>query len=80
MDSKVYRRYTDEYFKGRKVRTLCGLHNGWINIPPDTVCIISRKYMGFSLETEPCPHCGVKVFITRVSCKDVELVEEVITK
>lgn len=71
MDKKTYDSIRDKEFRGRKVKTLVELSNGWCRIPPNTVCTIMKKYDGFALLSVPCVTCGVKVAITHVRCKEV---------
>ena len=70
---KEYEKRTEAQWKGVKVRTLCDMHNGIINIPKGTVCQIYGKSGGFSLETEPCKRCGVSIFIKKVAPRYVEV-------
>ncbi len=77
MDLKTYDRTTDKQFRGRQVRTLVQLKNGWAEIPAGTLATIIRKRKGFVLETVACPHCGVKVYISHVGPARVDLVEPV---
>ena len=58
---------------GRKVRTLRELRNYWGMIPAGTVCAVDDNHSGLRLATEPCDHCGVKIYISRVPESDVEL-------
>ena len=69
-----YQRKTEKWWKKQKVRTLITLENGWAEIPPRTVCSVTRKYKGLSLISEPCPNCGVKVKISRVPYRDLQLI------
>ena len=76
MDKKTYRKMLNKQFIGLKVRTLKELRNGLCTIAAGTVCTITQKRGGFSLETERCPCCGVKVDISRVPPEDVDLIAE----
>jgi len=73
--NKLYHKRTGEWFKGKKVRTLYELRNGYTVIPEGTVLTITRKSSGFTLEGEPCEHCGVQVRISKVEPYSVELIE-----
>ena len=75
MDEKYYEKHNEAFFLNRKVRTLKEMQNGYAVIAKGTICKITRKYGGFDLNTEPCDACGVKVRISRVGFRDVELVE-----
>jgi hypothetical protein len=74
MDTKTYRKHTEVFFMGKKVRTLIQMRNGYMVIPEGTTCEITRKYQGFNLTSEPCKCCGVRISINRVPYRDVELI------
>lgn len=73
MESGQYEHTTEWKFKGRKVRTLNPLRNGWGEIPAGTIATITRKHGGFNLLTEPCPRCGLRASISKVPYTDVVL-------
>jgi hypothetical protein len=58
---------------GRRVRTRIELRNGNVRIPAGTVMTVEGNRSGLRLETSPCPHCGVSVYIRSVWEGDVEL-------
>ena len=70
MDQQTYHRMT-----GQRVKTLRTMTTGVAVVPVGTVCTITGKFNGFELESVPCQTCGVKVLITRVSPRDVDLLE-----
>lgn len=75
---KEYKKNPESYWRGKKVKTLCKLNNGYYEIPKGTILEIERKYQGFSLRgIEVCSHCeiGRKVHISRVNYFDVILEE-----
>ena len=74
MDQKTYRKHTGQWFKGRKVKTLMELKNGWMIIPAGTICTIEGKHSGFSLRSSACVRCGVGIRIGRVQPPQVELI------
>lgn len=76
MDKKTYDQIRDREFRGRKVKTLVELSNGWCRIAPGTVATIQKKYNGLDLMTDPCQTCGVKVVISHVQPRDVDLVDQ----
>lgn len=80
MDTKIspsfYRNHTITYFRGRQVRSLCPLRNGLGEQPAGTVYTIERKWKGFSLISEPCGHCGLRLSMTEVPYEDVELLSK----
>lgn len=60
-------------WKGLVVRSRRPIHNGWVEIKRGSILTVTYARGWMSLTTEPCPACGVKVFISRVSVADVEL-------
>lgn len=76
MNRYDYRHTLERELKGRQVRTLQGLRNAWGIIPAGTIATITRKYRGFGLRTEPCTHCGLEAYISRVPCGVIELLPE----
>lgn len=76
--NKLYQRRTEAWFRGKRVRTLRELRNGYTVIPKGAVLTITRKSSGFLLEGDPCEHCGVRIRISKVSPCEVELVERLI--
>lgn len=72
MNRKDYERWNEIEWKRHNVRTLGELRNGKTVIPKGTVCRITAKFGGFTLQTDPCSHCGISVLISRVPCGDVE--------
>lgn len=80
---KEYKKYPEEYWIGKKVRTLLDIENGYITIPKGFILRIDRKYQGFSLSAiDVCPHCGIgrKISISRVKPYHLELIEDKITE
>lgn len=73
MRNTEYRRLRAWEVKGRKVRLIDEVANRLIIIPVGTICTITDKHGGFSIEGPACPSCGVKVRITKVSASKVEL-------
>lgn len=66
MDGKTYRGTTEQQFIGRKVKSLRPMSNGRYRFPAGMTFTIKRKYGGFELLSDPCPHCGIQAFINRV--------------
>ncbi len=58
---------------GRKVRALSALSSGRLAIPEGRILTVQRNWKGLTLVTDPCPSCGVRIYITRVSVHSVEL-------
>ena len=75
MDIKTYERISENDFIGRKVKSLVPFRSGMFKFPVGITLTIRRKYGGFELITDPCPHCGVAAYINKVRPRDVELIE-----
>lgn len=60
-------------WKGRKVRTLRDLRNGWGVIPAGTVFEVRENWAGLNLLGDRCTCCGLRASINRVPEHDVEL-------
>lgn len=69
-----YEKKTTNYWKTVTVRTKRVLRNGCLEIPTGTICKITNKQGGFTLQTDPCKYCGVRVYITKVPPEAVEIV------
>jgi len=74
MNARTYKKHTEAFFMGRKVRTLIEMRNNNMVIPAYSLCTITRKFDGFNLTSDPCKHCGVRISISRVHRRDVELI------
>lgn len=67
MTDKEYRRYNEDYFKGKKVVTKRQLFNRkGEHILKNEICTITRKYKGFEIRN------ASRIWIGRVSPQDVE--------
>ena len=75
MDKKTYDRTTESEFKGRKVISRVPLRNGYISLPAGTTFIIEHKQGGFELRSDPCPHCGIRVWVSKVPPGDVDFID-----
>jgi hypothetical protein len=42
-------------------------------VPRGTICRVTHSRGGLTLKTDPCPHCGVAVFIIKVPEYDVTI-------
>jgi len=74
-----YKKRPKRYWKGRHVKTLLVIGNGYCEIPKGTILQITRKYQGFDLKAvQECSHCGIgkKLSISRVDPTDLELCDE----
>ncbi len=75
MDQKTYDRTTEREFRGRRVRSLVELKNGWGSLPAGKILTIEKKFNGFNLISDPCPTCGFRLSISRVKPRQIELLE-----
>lgn len=66
MDRKTYNKTTESQFVGRKVKSLRSMSNGLYRFPVGMTFTIRRKYGGFELLSDPCPHCGIQAVINKV--------------
>lgn len=71
---KEYARKNEAYWKLQKVRTLREIETWRMTIPAGTICKITRKMGGFSLNVEACPKCGVVVHVRKIPPHYVELI------
>lgn len=76
MDYQTYQKMSLTSLRGRKVRTLLELHNGYVTIAEGTTMTIIGKRGGLELRAEPCTTCGLGAQITKVPPADVELLLE----
>ncbi len=60
---------------GLKVRALVELKNSWCIIPKGTLLTVSRSWGGLHLVSDPCPHCGVRIRISKVKESHVEIID-----
>ncbi len=56
---------------GATVETPKPIRNGMGSMPAGTHCVVKENYKGLSLESDPCPHCGIQFYVTRVSEESV---------
>lgn len=73
MTRREYERRTNAEWEGTTVRTRREITNGFMTIPAGAVCTIHAKFKGFTLRSEPCATCGVRVSVSRVHPADVEV-------
>ena len=76
MDRKIYERTTEKEFIGRRVISLVKLRNGQCQLPTGTTFTIEGKQGGFELLSDQCPHCGIKIWITKVPPRDVDFTDQ----
>lgn len=71
----LYRRNTERWFVGRKVRCVVPIKSKIQSVDVGTEFIIKGKLKGFILEGPKCAHCGVKILFRKVDPGHLELVE-----
>ena len=76
MDQKTYNNTRESELIGRKVISLRSLRNGQCIMPAGSTFTIERKQGGFHLVSDPCPHCGIRVFISKVAPQDVNFTDQ----
>lgn len=76
MNMKDYRRHNEKWFEGKRVKLLDDIQSSSQFIKKGTVLFITGKYNGFTLKTKTCEHCGVAVFIRKVSPHHLELLDK----
>lgn len=58
---------------GMKVKIRHALHNGYGAMPAGSVATVSSvTSVGLSLTFEHCQHCGIKLYMRRVSTHEIE--------
>jgi hypothetical protein len=73
---KQYKATTERDWLGKKVRLLrATVTNGGTEIPAGATAEIVRKYQGFEIRSEPCPHCGMRVRIKKMPPDALEVVK-----
>jgi len=72
MTNQEYRRLTLISMQKRSWRTTAEMANGNMLIPAGSKVEIVGKSGGLSLKGPKCPHCGVAIFIRKVSPCEVE--------
>ncbi len=64
------------YWLGKKVRLVRDVGNGIGRWPKGTVATVTDVGVSMRLISDPCPHCGAKLYITKLSYFDFELLSE----
>ena len=58
------------------MRSLVTLENGWGQIPKGMTLTVDKRHQAkLWLKSAPCPHCDLRVSISRVPLYKVEIVE-----
>lgn len=64
-------------WKGLVVESLVSLSNQAVALPAGTRYIVTKNFGGLNLQSEPCPHCGLVMFVRYIPEKDVCIVGKV---
>jgi len=72
----MYERTAERQFIGRKVKSLRPMSNGLFHFPAGMTFTIRRKQGGFELLSDPCPHCGIAAYVSKVEPQAVEFTGE----
>ncbi len=75
MDAIKFKNKTDDWWKGKKVKSLVELKNSWASLPAGTIFTVERKWAGLQLRSDPCEHCGMRLYITKVPYESLEIIE-----
>ena len=66
-----YRR-PERWWRDQRVVTCVALSTrGGVTAPVGTRARVTQKFKGLTLQTDPCPHCGVTFRISRVPVTDL---------
>lgn len=57
---------------GAKVKTQKTIVFGYGSIPAGALATVISRFKGYELVTDACPHCGVKIRISRVQESSLE--------
>lgn len=71
----LYKRHTEEWWKGKRVVSLQPLRNAWGEMPAGTRLEVTRKFSGFNLESLPCTKCGFRLRINKVPPSSLDLAD-----
>lgn len=71
-----YNSHNEDWWKGKTVRTLVEMSNGWFTAAAGTEFTVTAKQGGLHLRRmDPCPCCGLRGHISKVAPVKLELVE-----
>ena len=76
MDNKTYQKMTEAQVRGRRIITRRPLSNSYLQLPTGSIATITNKRSGYDLTFDPCPHCGVKALLHKVSPRALDLLPE----
>lgn len=70
-----YKQKPAKWWEGRRVRLLREVESGRLLLRAGTILPVVGKFKGLTLRSEPCGHCGVSVYITKVPPSAIEFVD-----
>lgn len=76
ISAKEYRRLAEHEWKGKRVRSIVPIATGMMEMPAGSLFEITGKYSGFSVQSDPCAHCGVALKARRVPHWMLEVVDD----
>lgn len=76
MIDKKYQAKPDTWWKGRIVRSTKELSNGWATLPKGTIFKVMGKWNGLKILSQQCKCCGIRVHMSKVPYRDLELIED----
>lgn len=60
------------YARTRLWKTTRVLTSGWLTVPVGTTVRVTGKHNGASIAADACPHCGVRIYMSRVPWLDLD--------
>jgi hypothetical protein len=69
-------RMTEKQLKGRRVRVLSELRNGYAVVPVGAQGEVAGKFKGLAVVFDPCEHCGMRVRMHKIEPHNLALVDE----
>ncbi len=75
ISNRQYKRWTEREVKGKRARMEQDSFTAQFKIPKGTIVKITHKYKGYSVESEPCDHCGVSIRANRVEPYMLTMIE-----
>jgi len=76
MNRQWYKKTPERDMIGKRVRSTREIGNRLGSLPEGTEFTIRGKQGGLELESNPCPQCGMRLNVAKVSPTHVELIDE----
>lgn len=58
---------------GMRIKARVKMRNGYVTVPVGAKGTVRYALGGLSIDFDPCKHCGLGAYITRVESRDVEV-------